>query len=302
MPNPQRTQRNPRFASIFPTRPAGAWLACAAMSLALYTPAHVGAQTDASDAPHVSSSAESTPADANRLPARNEIQQRAQEALERSGATTDLHEDRLLDPMPIQIREQSIPRKFDLDRLPNPGCHPSDATRPKAPGCMGCGQCAGPAQAASSMGALGQLIAALLALLTLGVLSYLLYTIWQKRRYPTHRALEDHDLLGQARALSPTAVEDAAAARDYNAAIHALFLRTLLRLHDAGYTIEAHWTPRQVPRRIDAPQNLREALSGLVHFAEYARFANHRSTEEEFERAQRAAASVDAARATEGVR
>lgn len=267
-------------------------LLCTALSATAYLPttAQAAAPKTIEDPPSSHDQHEAVSQD---RAARSAAQQRAKAARERSGATTDLHEDPLLDPMPIQFRERSIPRKVDLDGLPSPGCQPSDPSIQKPSGCMGCGQCAGPAHAASSMSALGQLLAALAALLTLGVLAYLLHTIWQKRRYPTHRALEDHDLLAQARALSETAVEDAAAQQDFNAAIHALFLRTLLRLHDAGYTIEPHWTPRQVARRVSTSQDIQKPLAELVHIAERARFANHRSTREEFEHAQRAATSVD---------
>jgi|GEM_PF-5188232 len=227
---------------------------------------------------------------------RERARTRAQEAIEQTGADTTLQKDATLQQMPVELREKPIPRKLDLDKLPNRGCSPSDGG-PQLPGCGGCNQCnscAGPAAAASSLSTIGQLIGALIGLVILIATTYLLYNFWQKRRYPTHRAFESGDLLAAARALSPTAVEDALASKNYNAAIHALFLRTLLQIHDKGYGISKSWTPREIVHRLQLRPDVREPLSSLVYFAERARFANHRATLEDFERAERAAQSVRA--------
>lgn len=226
---------------------------------------------------------------------RAQTRQRAQDAIEQSGAQTDLVQDPLLEAAPIQTRERAIPRKAELENLPKIGCSPSDPKRPMGcGGCGGCGSCAGPAAAASSLSTVGQLLAALAAFLILGLSAYLLYLLWQKRRYPTHRALDAADLLEQARALSPTAIQDALSVEDYNTAIHALFLHALLRIHDAGHPIAGSWTPREITYRLQVGPAIKEPLSALVHFAERARFTHQRSTRDEFERAERAAQSIEA--------
>lgn len=229
---------------------------------------------------------------------RDAARARAKKAIEQSGAAQDLHEDTTLDGAPMQTRERSIPRKIDLDRLPSVGCTPKDPSQ--RPQCGGCGGCAGPAASGSSLSTVAQLLVAVLAVLLLSFMAYLISKIWGKRRYPTHRSAQVHTLLNEARSLDPGALENALNSSDYNRAIHALFLRTLLALYDAGYTLREDWTPREIARRIDASAIIKEPLSALVHYAEQARFRHTTMTRDDFERAERAAAAITTGLREEG--
>lgn len=257
-------------------------------------------QTDTSTQTHEAPPRDAQPNDAKQPDAqtRDAARARAKQALEQSGAHQELPKDHALDDAPMHLREQAIPRKIDLEHLPRVGCN-RDAL-PNTPGCSGCEGCAGPLNTGSSLSTVGQLLVALAAVLTLSLMAYLLSKVWTRRRYPTHRAAQTHTLLKEARALRPESIDEALAAHDYNRAIHALFLRTLLTLDEAGYALRPDWTPREIARYTDAPTRIKEPLSGLVHHAELARFRHTTLTRTDFERAARAAQAIWAAIGQEG--
>lgn len=218
--------------------------------------------------------------------------QRALDALERGGSHTNLPSQTNLDHAPIQARERSIPRKIDVSKLPSLGCTPRDPSARPLGACGGCGGCPGEVTP-SNLSTTAQRNAALLGIAALLAIGMMIRHIWVKRVYPTHRELAEHELLDEARALSPTAIDDALAAKDYTAAVHAVFLRTLLKLNAHDIQILKGWTPREIPPSIALSPPMREQLSALVLLAEQARFADHRSSEEEFELAARTADLID---------
>lgn len=220
----------------------------------------------------------------------DDARQRALDALEHRGAHTDLPNDAsILDQAPIQARDRGIPRKMDALKLPEFSCNPRTDTPNTCGGCGGCPS----AVPTSNLSTTARLVGALVGIAALIAIAVMLRHIWMKRAYPTHREFQEHELLDEARALSPTAIDDALSSKNYNVAVHALFLRTLLRLNTHGFAILKGWTPREIPPSIALPPPIREQLSALVLLAEHARFADHRSSEDEFELAARTAELID---------
>lgn len=220
--------------------------------------------------------------------------ERAMRALERTGSASEFPEEdraRQFTHDGLRVRDRSVRRDIPLKTLR--GC--AGRSKPKKPasnkkGCGGCNQCGGipddPAGQTSSV------LQILLALLLLSLIGGLLFRVILNRRRAFEDALSEHELVQEARGLAEDAVEQAAKVGDYNAAIHALFLRTLLRISERGVAIRRDWTPREIPQHIALEDQDRAPLRELVALAELARFSGHRSTAAEFAQAQEAAARL----------
>lgn len=225
---------------------------------------------------------------------RREARRRAQEATRQSRSTVDFSAEdtrRDVDYRSMEQRKNAVPR--DLPTIQRPGC-PGLKNAPPVQlpsNCQGCSSCQKPPASPEDAGRSG-LPQILLATLFLAVILGLAYRFFIGRKNLVSGPASEHDLIQEARGLTATAVEDALARGDNNAAIHALFLQSLLRLSDAGYTIRPDWTPRELPRGLALKNELQSPLLRLIQLAEFARFADHRSSKEEVADAQQNALHI----------
>lgn len=219
------------------------------------------------------------------------------EALQqRIGAKDALEEP--LSPFGAELwrRNDPIPRDIEID-APTRGCNgdhglglPKGCNGVSLPSCNPNSLPQGDIQPPSAM-AVRVLVGVLIGLLVIMIARIL----WARRATIVDNEAEEHALIVEARALSVDAVDVALARNDYNAAIHALFLRNLLHLSRSGRHLHANWTPREIAQRIDLPRDAGASLRTLVYLAELAAFADHRSSEEEFRQAQAADHAIRAA-------
>lgn len=215
-------------------------------------------------------------------------QDRAQQILQSTGAQTTLpdeNDDYHYRHGRLKDREGSIPRKIDPKYMPDlTGCNkPPDSS---LGGCGSCGGCQGPALPADISTA-ARIVGVILAVVVFLAGGTMMYRIWRARERAPRGAQSVHTLIQQAQKLSPTAVQDALAVRDYNQAIHALFLLTLIALVESGMDIRPAWTPREITQWGVLHHEQREQLATLVTLAEYAQFSSYKSSKEDFERAER---------------
>lgn len=219
---------------------------------------------------------------------------RAAQAIRRSGASTEFPEDdgdRNYRFDTLRVREGSIARESINADLS--GCF-GHTKPPKKPGCNnGCQGCDG-LRTTPDLQQASSILQILLVLALLALIGGLLYRVFVNRNRHFSEALQEHELVTEARGLHANAAEEAAERGDYNAAIHALFLQTLLRFSDASIAIRRDWTPREIPFQIAVADAQRAPLRELVGLAELARFAEHRSTAEEYEQARAAVQRIAA--------
>lgn len=220
---------------------------------------------------------------------------RAQQAIRQSGVEVEYHPNdtrRDVDSERIHRRLDAVPR--DLPETPRVGCDGlPQLPVPASTNCGGCAACTPPTD--GDLDERSTALQILAATLLLAVIAGLLFRILARRSQWDAPQNQENQLLTEARALDENAVEDALSRGDRNAAIHAIYLRALLRLTDAGVAISRDWTPREIARRARVVDAAKAPLRALTSVAELARFADHRSTDEELQTAQSSAQALEQA-------
>lgn len=224
----------------------------------------------------------------------SDARRRAQRAVLQADAHEEYHPSdtrRDVDTGRIGRRLDAVPR--DLPETPRVGC--DGLPKPPTPtnGCGGCAACSPPT--GEGLDERSTALQILAATLLLAVIGGLLFRILARRSKWDAPLNEENALLTEARALDDDAIEAALSRGDRNAAIHAIYLRALLHLRETGVVIARDWTPREIAQRARVVTQATAPLRALTSVAELARFADHRSTDEELHTAQASARALEQA-------
>lgn len=214
--------------------------------------------------------------------------ERARALSESTGSRSELPGVEQHQEFPLSLRDKAPARDISLDvDLPTP------ERLPRLESCQGCNPngCtpAAPSPPSGALSGLG-LVVQILGVLALAALLFMVVRILIRRGAFTRLDEEENELVREARAQDEDAVERATDQSDWNRAIHALWLATLLELVQRGHRIPRAWTAREIGGRLPIGDEARLPLDRLRYLAELAAFANHTSTEDEFREAERVAA------------
>lgn len=199
----------------------------------------------------------------------------AREISRRDSVETQLPTGSVADESPLSRRDRSPSRDIDVDinpRLPS-----------GFEGCRGCGS-NGCAPSAPSPGATASatMIGQILAVLAIMVALFMLARFLIRRGTFQRSEEEENELVTLARSQGVDALDNAISLADWNKAVHALWLSTVLSIVEKGHRIPKAWTAREISTGLSFEGNVQGDLDRLRYLAELAQFAHHTTSEAEF--------------------